>query len=315
MRGVVEIAPKGERIRAVICSGNDFDDIHALAFSLLSQDRLEIEGFVGSHIGDEGGMEGPNSSAEEIRRLLKLMKIEGSHPALPGSHPMQYAGIPSLSEGVEFLLEILGSEGSTVWVVVLGPATDIASVYLLDPDIAKKAFVLWNISKGPSGWIPRNVWLDIKAAKVLMESRIPILLFDAGSEMICPMTEADVRIRGFGPVGRYLVDVRRRKEEWMVANYPLSSLGTIAFLINPSIGKAEVEEVGSVFEKRFKALKYLFGEDLKAKGPVTVVSRIDRDKAFLEFYRKLDFGIKAGITVRATRRKGMSADAEPSLSP
>jgi hypothetical protein len=302
MRRVIEIAPKGERIRAVICMGNEFDDIHALALAILSQDRLEIEGFVGSHMGDEGGMEGPGSSAREIERFLELVGMEGRYPIAPGSHPMQYAKIPSLSEGVDLLLEILGSGEGIIWVVLLGPATDIASAYLLDPRIKDKAFVLWDISKGFIDGIPRNVRLDLKAAKVLMESEIPILLFDAGSEMICPMTEAEVRIGGFGPVGKYLLEKRKGKDVWRMAKYPRSSLGAMAFLINPSIGRAEVEEFNSFMDRRLKPLRHIFGNDWIPKGPITTVSWIDRDRAFLEFYRKLDLGIRAGITERVTRR-------------
>ncbi len=248
-RGVPAIPPAGrlERpIKVVIDSdtANEVDDQYAIALALLAPDRIEMRGLVAAHFGDRGGSEGIEQSYEEILRVLAHAGLGGTVPVLRGSHPLRYGGEPSPSEGVDFILEEArrATPDDPLWVVGLGPATDIASAYLADPSIADRVVALYH---GRTRWPEKcwnfNVYNDVRAARTLFHSRLPFVLFDTGTYLRQSMEEAEARVAPRGPLGRYLTDIRRRQPRWMAPDKGLFDLGDLALLVEP--GLCEWEEV------------------------------------------------------------------------
>ena len=286
-RELAVLPPEGSKLPVIVDSdtASEVDDQHAITLALLSEDRFEIKGFVGAQFGDQAGTEGPEQSAQEIKKILELMDLSNRYPVVCGcSRPLPYRTVPSSSKGVDFILECSRSftDEHPLWIVGLGAATDIASAYLTDPSIAKRCIVLWHgRTRWPESAWNFNVFNDIRAAQVLFESSLRLILFDTGTQLICPMTEAEARIKPYGNIGKYLVKIRQRNPGYSVPTKGMFDLGDIAFLINPDCAKVEQVNAPSIKED----LRYSFE---KTHGKILRVADIDRDAVFRELYKRLE---------------------------
>jgi purine nucleosidase len=248
---IVAAGPRPQRIRVVIDAdaANEVDDQYALALALLSPERIDLRGLVAAHFGDRGGASGIEQSYEEIERVLEHAGLAGRTPVTRGSHPLRYGNEPSPSEGVDFILEEArrATPDDPLWLVGLGPATDIASAYLTDPSIADRVVVLYH---GRTRWPEKcwnfNVHNDVRAARTLFHSDLPFVLFDTGTYLRQSMVEAEERVEPHGPLGRYLTDIRRRSPRWAAPDKGLFDLGDIVLLVAPDLCEWEEVPVPSV---------------------------------------------------------------------
>jgi hypothetical protein len=245
------VPPPGQRIPVVIDSdaANEVDDQYAIALALRSPERLELRGLVAAHFGDRGGAAGIEQSYEEIQRVLAAAGLAGRVPVLRGSHPLRYSDEPSPSEGVSFIVEEArqATPEHPLWIVLLGPATDAVAAYLADPSIVDRVVVLYH---GRTRWPEKcwnfNVYNDVRAARALFHGPLPLVLFDTGTYLRQPMAEAEAQLAPHGALGRYLVEIRRRRPQWAAPDKGLFDLGDIAFLVAPSLAEWEEVPVPSV---------------------------------------------------------------------
>jgi purine nucleosidase len=245
-RRVPGIPPSGRRLRLVVSTdiACEVDDQHALALALLCPDRLDLRGVVAAHFGDAGGPDGIGRSVEEAQRVLEAAGMPGRVPVLRGGHPLRYSREASPSEGLDFLLAEArrAAPDDPLWIVALGPATDPVSAWLADPSIVDRVVVLYH---GRTRWPEKcwnfNVYNDLRAARALFHSDLPLVLFDTGTYLRLPMDEAARLLTPHGPLGRYLVEIRHRRAAYQRPDKGIFDLGDIALLVEPDL--AEWEEV------------------------------------------------------------------------
>ncbi len=287
-----ELPTPGERIRVIIDTdaGTEIDDVYALALALVAQDRFDIEGIVGAHFGDAGGPDGVEKSLTVIHELLDIAGMTGQFPVKPGAPPFQFSAKPPESEGVDFIIEraMATDERGPLWVIALGPCTDVAAAYLKNPKIAERMVLFWH---GRTQWPERcwnfNAYNDLKAVRVVFESKLPLVLFDTGTYLRCPMEESKARIWPHGKIGRYLHDFRLRNEHYQSPRKGFYDLGDVAALIDPSLTYSEVVSAPGVDWD----LRYDFRKD---HGRILRIFQIDRDRTFELLSQKLKGFDKTG---------------------
>jgi inosine-uridine nucleoside N-ribohydrolase len=277
-RQVPTIPPPEKRLRLLIDTdaATEVDDQHAIALALCTPDRFDLRGFVAAHFGDSGGPTGIEQSAAEIARVLAVAGLEGRFPVRLGSHPLRYSREPSPSEGVDFILSEAhqATQDDPLWIVALGPATNVVSAYLTDPSIVERVVVLYH---GRTHWPEKcwnfNVYNDVRAARALFHSELSLALFDTGTYLRLPMEAAEQQLAPHGPLGRYLVDIRRRYDFAMRADKGLFDLGDIALLVDPSLAEWEQVPVPSVeWDLRY--------DHARPHGEMLRVFHIDREGTF-----------------------------------
>jgi len=266
-------------------AANEIDDQWALALALLSQERFQIEGFVAANFDNiHGGPLGIGRSYDEIKRVLKKGGFENRFPVYRGADPMRYKYEPSESEGVDFLIRVaMESPGDDpLWVVGLGAATDLASAYLKEPRIRERAIFFWH---GRTQWPVKcwnfNVFGDRLAAALLFSAPVPLVLFDTGTDLTCPMDESERYVRPHGELGAYLHDYRRTNPWFMQADKGFYDLGDIAALLDPNIAawqEVSCPEVDPDLSYRFQG----------TKGTILRCYKIDRDRTFRMLYDRLE---------------------------
>ena len=222
--------------------------------------------------------------SKEIILLLQKAGMEGRYPVYRGSHPMRYKYEPSESEGVDFIIEkaLDSSPEDPIWVVALGSATNLASAYLKEPAIIDKVVFFWH---GRTRWPDKcwnfNVFGDRHAAITLFDAPIPLILFDTGTHLYCPMDESEKRVKPYGEIGRYLHEYRYTNNYYQREDKGFFDLGDIAALVDPDIAQWQIvscPEVDPDLSYKFKG----------TKGKILRCYYIDRDATFELLYDKLE---------------------------
>lgn len=284
-RQVPEIPPCGERIRVIIDTDAacEIDDLYAIALAVLAQERFEIEGFVAAHFGDAGGPDGVEKSLAAIQTVLDRAGMAGRFPVKRGSHPLQYSTEPEDSEGVDFILQRASAkvDDRPLWIISLGACTDVACAYLKRPEIADRVVVLWH---GRTQWPDKawnfNAYNDLKAVRILFSSNLPLILFDTGTELYCPMDESEREIKPHGRLGGYLHEFRYRNAYFQSPKKGFFDLGDIAAIFDPSLVQSEVVAAPSVNWDMLYNHRQTHGRMLR-------IHQIDRDGTFALLYAKL----------------------------
>lgn len=285
-RMIPVIPDKNEKLRVIIDSDakNEIDDQWAIVLALLSSERFQIEGFVAANYDNSGGgPEGIEKSYQEILLLLKKSGFEDKYPVYKGSHPMRYKYEPSESEGVDFIIKsaMESSPSDPIWVVALGSATNLASAYLKNPDIRDNVVFFWH---GRTRWPEKcwnfNVFGDRLAAITLFHIPVPLVLFDTGTYLTCPMDESKKHVLPYGEIGKYLHDYRHTNPWFKQSDKGFFDLGDIAALVDPDIAlwqEVSCPEVDPDLSYKFKG----------TKGKILRCYHIDRDLTFQLLYDKL----------------------------
>lgn len=283
MRRVLNIPlPKGP-LRTVICTDMLIDDIHAITYALLYPERFQIEGFVGSNIG-EGfrgeliGPDGPKRNVLECQNLLEKMGFRGRYPVKRGSDPLYYTTHAQESEGADFIVkQALAKEKGPLYVVVLGPASDIASAFLKKPSIKDNVIVVFHSRSQfwPDKAWNMNIFNDLKAVQVILRSELPLIYFDTGTTLRMSNSESEENIKPCGEIGEYLHHTRVKREDQAVYD-----VGDIAFLINHNWCKWEKVHAPDM------RVDYTYNFTVN-NGPIIRVYDVDRNAVFSDFYDRL----------------------------
>lgn len=204
--------PQQKQLRVILNTDakNEADDQFAIVQGLLTP-KLCIQGIIAAHFGTRRTTRSMQESYEEVQKLLELMDrtqdvplYQGAGYALPDVHT------PVPSPGAQAIIdEAHRDDPRPLFVLFLGPLTDMASAYLMDPTIAGKLTCIW-IGGGdwPVGGEEFNLSNDIHAANVVLQSGIPVWQVprDVYSMVRVSLAELQVKVRPHGKVGRYLFE-------------------------------------------------------------------------------------------------------------
>ncbi|MBR1941323.1 MAG: nucleoside hydrolase [Bacteroidaceae bacterium] len=221
----------GKRYSVII--DNDFmgdpDGLFQLAHHILSP-SCDIKGIIGAHLNGSKrgffsnlqGNDEAEMSVNKVGELLDVMGIKGDFKVVPGAtEKMTDPTKPVESEGARLIVEeaLKATPQRPLYVCVGGPLTDIASAWLMNPEIGKNIILIWIGGQEyqetgaivPPGYsMPEyNLNLSIAAARTIFNQsdiRIWQIPRDVYRQCMYSMTELDVKVRPLGRLGAYLYD-------------------------------------------------------------------------------------------------------------
>jgi inosine-uridine nucleoside N-ribohydrolase len=214
------------RMRVIV--DNDFsgdpDGLFQLAHLLLSP-SVEIRGIIGSHLTASAGFDGANESAtkakEQADKIIKEIFVTRKYKAVAGSNEgMDTMTVAKDSEGAQLIIkEAMRTDTKLPLYVLCGAGlTDIASAWLLQPEIAKHLTLIWiggqeyeGTATPPPGYsTPEyNLNLCIPAAQTIFNlSDIPIWQVPRNAYRQCVYSLAELYkdVKPAGSIGQYLYD-------------------------------------------------------------------------------------------------------------
>lgn len=207
--------------------GVEMDDQWAISHLALSPE-FDLLGIVGAQAPiiattDSSGNLGPQieapsdiaeATSEAVRSTLSVLPIDRVIPVFAGSNSkLENRATPAPSEGADFI--VAASKGFTpnnrLSILVIGPATDVASAILLDRSIEDRiSVVAMAFNTWPEGTDLFNVKNDIAAWQALMSSRTPITIGDwavCKTHLKMNRSAAQTLFSDFGRPGQFLINL------------------------------------------------------------------------------------------------------------
>jgi len=217
------VTPEPARIILDCDTANEIDDQFAIAHALgQPEGTLDVRAVVSVHNTTAHGPGSRDMYQEEAERVVAFC---GSDiPCIPGAErPMETPGEPVPSEGLDFLIE--EARRGPLTVVATGPATDVASLLLVAPEVLENVRVVWLGGFGDEEHYGRyelrmgelNGRADIAAWRTLFERRVELLLvpgWPAAAKIVVEAASFAVELRGLGrAVADYLAEILERWTE------------------------------------------------------------------------------------------------------
>ena len=250
---VKQLKPPTGNVRMVLDTDayNEIDDQYALIYAYLSKEKLQLEAVYAApfkrsrHKTDGQGME---ESYQEIIRLLKFLGKSPEGFAFRGSNGfLKDIAKPIQSEAVTDLISraLASSPDDPLYVVPIGPITNIASAILIEPKIMENIVVVWlggngfYWQSGRAGW--HNVGQDPLAAQVVLNSGVPLVYvscYPVALNLSTTIPEVKEHLKGKNELSDYLVGIlvnySNGRGSGDIFSKPIWDVVPIAWLINPS---------------------------------------------------------------------------------
>lgn len=192
---------------------NEADDQYAIVHALLSP-SLNTVGIIPAHFGDAKSAHSMQDSRDEVDHLLRLLERDDIVVANGAPHAMPDAHTPMDSDGARLIVREAHKPGP-LFIVFLGPLTDMASALLLDPTIAENPdlTVVWiggTPYDGVAGGEMRgeyNLSNDVTSANVVFQSALRVWQIPMPVYRMVGVSyaELDERVAPYGELGAYLV--------------------------------------------------------------------------------------------------------------
>lgn len=220
----ISLAMFGQQ-RMQVVMDNDFagdpDGLFALA-QLMTSTSVDVNYIIGSHLhGDENWAESGKPSAttavNEVKRLQKLMGKPWNTKMVQGSNVAMSDSLkPIASDGAKAIVEaaMACDSSNPLYVLCGGGLTEIASAWLLKPEIAERCIVVWiggeeypGMMKAPGNKPEYNTTIDVEAAKVVFNrSNLRIWQVPRNAYRQCLISYSVLQKKLDGnPVGEYLL--------------------------------------------------------------------------------------------------------------
>ena len=204
--------PENKKVRVIIDTDakNEADDQFAIVQALLTPQFI-IKGIIGTHFGTRRTERSMEESYEECLKILDLMDLTGKVDVLRSSlSAVKSESDYEYTEGAARIVEeALSGETSPLFVVFLGPLTNLACAYLHNPEIAGKLIAIWiGGDVYPEGGEEFNLSNDITAANIIMKSGIELWQVPKNVYrlMRTSLAELQDRVYPYGKIGKYLFE-------------------------------------------------------------------------------------------------------------
>lgn len=197
-------------------TANEVDDLFAIAIALLDP-NLEIIGLTSAqwHTAKRGSRDKVGESQKLNEDILRLMDRESIPHPMGANFPMVSPYRPQASAAADFIIEqaMAIPEGEKLHVVILGPATNIASAVLKEARIIPKLVItylgFWH-HPSTNTWNKRefNTNNDPNAIDLLLNTaglEFRIMTASTSQNLVFDKTEVDTHLKGKGGIADYLV--------------------------------------------------------------------------------------------------------------
>ncbi|MGO4533615.1 nucleoside hydrolase [Leifsonia sp. 2MCAF36] len=240
---------------------NEADDQFAIVHALLSP-SITVEGIIAAHFGEHRTLRSLEESREEIDMILSLLHLADDVIVVNGAErAMIDAATPQDSEGARFIVEEARRPGP-LFVIFLGPLTDMASALLLDPTIADNSelTVVWiggtpydDIVGAEHGEF--NLSNDIAAANLVFRSRLRVWQIPMNVYRMVSVgyAELEEKVAPHGELGSYLVrqlkEFNAEHEDPEIEYRSLGDSPAVSVVLNP-LGAVWRDRPARVFDEQ-----------------------------------------------------------------
>lgn len=297
--------PDQKKVRMIVYTDckNEADDQFALAHHLMTP-KFIVKGIIAGHFNGNPQEWGEGHTAEasfrEVQKVLRLMDVEDQYRVCKGSeYPLESDTDFQSSDGSDFIIEeAMKEDPHPLFIACQGAITDLASAIMKEPAICSRMTAIW-IGGGPypKGGREFNLGMDIKAANIVMRSRMPLwqIPMNVYKQMAVTLAELQMNVRPCGEIGKYLFsqmaefNKKCADYEWPHGEtWGLGDSPTIGVLLQESEKNDIYEEVPAPVFK--DDMTYDFSE---TNRKIRVYKQVDSRMILNDFYAKLYLNYRA----------------------
>lgn len=270
---------------------NEADDQYAIVHALLSP-KFDNRGIIAAHFGNEKSPHSMEDSYDEVLKMLDLMDFPRDLAYKGADRRLPDEKTPVESQGARLIIEEAMKESDMpLYVIFLGPLTDMASAYLMEPRIAGRLTCIWiGGGKYPEGGYEYNLNNDIRSARVVMNSDMPVWQIPRNvySQVIVSLAELEYKVRPCGELGRYLFEqleehghtsfaraTTRTGDYWCLGDSPAVGVLLFAHMFDYDWVQAPLITDNMTYAKNSQ------------NRPIRVYNRVDHRFILEDFYAKL----------------------------
>ena len=303
--------PGPGRLRAVLDTDayNEIDDQYAVAYSLLSPERMSVEAiYAAPFVNDRaataaGGME---KSYEEILRLLDFFPDAHKSMAFRGSNRFfERKDRPVESPAARDLIDKALQPGDEpLYVLTIGCPVNVSSAILMEPKIKEKIVVVW--LGGTTHYWPSasefNLRQDVIASQALFDSGVALVQIptkNVAEHLRTTVPELERNMRGRSRIGDYLygqfLEYSAVRTKGRNRGFPYSKviwdISAIAWLNTPEWAPSEIVP-SPVLTRDMR------WESAAGRHNIRVANHVNRDAVFNDLFRRLASLGDAALSVR-----------------
>ena len=294
--------PGSGRVRAVLDTDtyNEIDDQYALAYCLLSPERISLEAiYAAPFVNDRStsAAEGMEKSYEEILRLLNFFSHVDPSIALRGSDRFfEQRDRPVESPAARDLIDRALQPGDEpLYVLTIGGPVNVSSAILLEPKIKEKIVVVW-LGGTPEYWpfaTEFNLRQDVIASQVLFDSGVPLVQIptkNVAEHLRTTVPELDRHMRGRSRIGDYLYgqfleySAVRMNNRGQNEGFPWSKviwdISAVAWLNNPEWVPSDIMPSPVLTDD-------MRWDRATGRHNIRVANNVDRDAVFNDLFPRL----------------------------
>ncbi len=287
--------PQEGKVRMVFDTDtyNEIDDQFALAYALLSGDKLKVEAIYAApyyNNRSNGPADGMEKSYQEILRLLKMLKKSPDKFVFRGSTDyLKDVSKPIRSDAALDLVQkaLKSTPEDPLYVVAVGCITNIASAILIEPQIIKNIVVVW-LGGHSLDWPSQkefNLVQDVLAAQVVLNSGVPLVItpcMPVVSHFLTTIPELGYYLKGKNELSNYLYETvvgynNRNLEAW---SKEIWDVVAVAWVINPSWVRTNLVHSPILTDQ------VTYSVD-RSRHFIRMATSINRDAIFRDLFSKL----------------------------
>ena len=269
---------------------NEIDDQFALAYAMLSPDKVELLSvnaapFLNSRSTSAG--DGMEKSYNEIFRIMKLVDPEAKIPVYRGSTSfLTDKNTPVESPACDNIINTVMNSDEPVYIVALGAITNVASAIIKCPEIVNRTVVIW-LGGHALHWQDTrefNLKQDVAAAQIVLDSKVPFVQIPCNgvcTEFLTTIPELEYYLRGKNELCDYLVDIvssyTKKPYGWSKVVWDVTA---IAAIVEPKALDMVIIPTPILTDDCH------FAKD-DARHPFIYVRRIRRDPIYADMFEKL----------------------------
>lgn len=268
-------------------AATEVDDPFAIAYALLSPDRLSIKAVYAAPfaMNDRASdpAEGMEMSYREIQNIFHLCGKKAEHIY----RGCRRFGLDQNSPASEHLAALANTYCSKhpLYVLALGAAPNIANAILQYPDIKEKIVIVWlagnDFDDTPNVY---NIYEDPESARVIFDSGVPLIHIPCEpvtSHLLTSIPELEYCIGKKNPLCDYLTRiVKEFSGEPFAWGKPLWDVGAAAYLMDQNYTLSEITTAPMITAD----LKW--NRDYK-RHLIKNVKKVRRDEIFRDLFSKL----------------------------
>lgn len=271
---------------------NEIDDQFALAYALLSPERIDLQAVHIAPFSNERCTDPAESlelSRAEAARVFSALDVPSDGKLFLGLG--RYLGRDARPESTpashDLIRRAFAQPADTPLVVVaIGAITNIANALLLEPRLVERLVVVW-LGAHALHWPDHaefNFDKDIRAARIVFDSGVPLVhvpCCGVASHLLISYPEVEAHIEPCGRIGAFLAGIYRDAHPDRWGNtHTLWDTVTIAYLINPGWVPHGLVGTPVVNDNR------TFSQDIR-RPPMKYAYFVHRDAIIRDFLTKL----------------------------